>query len=258
LSVCSIAFQPAQAGEFKTASDQAVKNYETKVGRQYRDLFSNSIDRAVVTAMGACAKANAVERAELIFIVSADGRIVRVLPTPGIAYGQCIVSKRRRPKTVPRPPQDSWPVVIGVAWNERRAGPPDTPRRVRGEEQVNEFDKAIAPYIAKARATYPTAKKRFLEGLPPGYSFSVWTRLFQKDAKTRELRHEDVFVDVDSIKDGAVHGRINNRIDLLTNHKKGERISVRESDVRNWLILRPDGVEEGNAVGKFLDHYKPQ
>jgi uncharacterized protein YegJ (DUF2314 family) len=254
----SVSAQTSRAGEFQTASQEAVRNSKTKAGQRYRDQFTRAIDHAVAGAMGApCAKAGAVERAELVFVVSVDGRILRVLSNPGIAYGQCVVSKLRLPKTVPRPPRDAWPVAIVVAWNEARPGPTDIPRLTHGNE-IDALEKAIAPYVAKARATYPAAKKRFLEGLPPGYSFSVWTRLFQKHSPTGQLRYEDVFVDVESIKNGVVYGRIANRIDLLTNYKRGQRVSVRESEVRNWLILRPDGVEEGNYVGKFVDHYKPR
>ena len=261
LAVALLAFlviaRTSEASEFQAALKEATDHYKTKAGAQYRDTFTKAIDRVVAGALGPCGKKGAVERADIIFFVSADGRVVRVLSTPGSAYGQCVVSKMRLPASVPRPPRDQWPVVIAVAWNETRPGPPDKPMRVLGD-QVAAYDKAIAPYIAKARATYPAAKKRYLDGLPPGYLFSVWIRLFQKDDKSRQLRHEDVFVDVESIKDGVVHGRINNQVLLLTNHKRGERISVRESEIKNWLILRPDGVEEGNPVGKFLDHYKPR
>jgi len=71
------------------------------------------------------------------------------------------------------------------------------------------YDRAIAPYVAKARASYPAAKKRFLTGLPPGYTFSVWIRLQQNDKKNRMLA-EDVFVVVETIRDGKVTGRIAN------------------------------------------------
>jgi len=40
--------------------------------------------------------------------------------------------------------------------------------------------------------------------------------------------------------------------------KSGQRITIPESKIDNWVIVRPDGTEEGNYVGKFLDHYKPQ
>jgi hypothetical protein len=253
----AVTARTSEAGEFQGAVQEAVDHYKTKAGQQYRDNFTKAIDSAVAGAMGSCNMGSAVERADIVFIVSADGRVARVLSSPGVVYGQCIVSKLRLPARVPRPPRDSWPVVITVAYNETRPGPPDKPHHMVGEQTIA-YDEALGPYIAKARATYPAAKKRFLEGLPPGYSFSVWIRLLQNDKKSGQLRHEDVFVVVDSIKNGIVRGRINNKILLLTNHKEGERISIPESEVKNWVILRPDGVEEGNPVGKFLDHYKPR
>ena len=114
-------------------------------------------------------------------------------------------------------------------------------------------DKAIAPYVAKARATYPAAKKRFLAGLPPGHKFSIRVPLTDHDGK-----REDAFIDVESIKRGAITGVINSHLTLVTDYKTGQKIIFPESKIDNWLILRPDGTEEGNAVGKFLDTYKPR
>src|SRR3954454_10199660 len=78
------------------------------------------------------------------------------------------------------------------------------------DEQVIAYNRAVAPYVAKARASYPAAKKRFLAGLPAGYTFSVWIRLWQRDAKHNQVHAEDVFVVVDTIKGGKVTGRIAN------------------------------------------------
>lgn len=135
--------------------------------------------------------------------------------------------------------------------------PPDKPQRVRGYKQAEAFDRAIAPYVAKARATYPAAKKRFLAGLPPNSYFSVWIPLDENDKKTGEYRREYVFVAVDKISGGKVYGRINNTLLSLKRHHKGERIEFPESRVLNWAIVRPDGSEEGNYVGNFMDHWKP-
>ncbi len=106
-----------------------------------------------------------------------------------------------------------------------------------------------------ARATYPAAKKRFLTGLPGNYRFAVSVRLYPKE-KTLH-RFEDVIVEVKTIRNGIVRGKIANNVQLLTNYHEGETISFPEVQVMNWLIIRPDGSEEGNYVGKFLDHYKP-
>jgi hypothetical protein len=47
-------------------------------------------------------------------------------------------------------------------------------------------------------------------------------------------------------------------VDLLHSYKEGQRITISEDKIDNWVIVRPDGTEEGNYVGKFLDHYKPE
>jgi hypothetical protein len=78
---------------------------------------------------------------------------------------------------------------------------------------VEAFDRVIAPYVAKARASSPSAKERYLAGLLSGYSFAVWIRLYQNDEKAREYRHEDVFIDVEQIKNGTIRGHISNNLD---------------------------------------------
>jgi uncharacterized protein YegJ (DUF2314 family) len=136
-------------------------------------------------------------------------------------------------------------------WQGKEPGNETGP--VNGEA----YQKAIAPYVAKARATYPGAKKRFLAGLPPKHTFYVWTRLYQEAAKGQRPRVEDVFIQVHTITDGKVYGIIANTPDLVTNYKQGQRVQFPELEVLNWVIVRPDGSEEGNYVGKFLEkHYK--
>src|SRR5438105_2018133 len=77
---------------------------------------------------------------------------------------------------------------------------PDKP--VKGAYDV--VVKAEAPYIAKGRATYPIAKKRYLAGLPRGCRFEVRKRLTDPGG----ILNEEVFIEVDGIKDGKVYGRI--------------------------------------------------
>jgi uncharacterized protein YegJ (DUF2314 family) len=135
--------------------------------------------------------------------------------------------------------------------------PLDKPQSMRGEKQYQAMEKAIAPYVAKALATYPAAKKRFLNGLPPNYLFTVWLPVDEHDKKTGEYRREHVFVLVEKISGGKVYGRINNRTLALKNHHYGDRVQFPESRIQNWCIVRPDGSEEGNYVGNFLDHWRP-
>lgn len=135
--------------------------------------------------------------------------------------------------------------------------PVDKPRKIRGLKQYEAMEKAIAPYVAKARATYPTAKKRFLAGLPSNYLFTVWLPFDEDDKKTGEYRQEYVFVIVDRISGGKVYGRINNKILALKSYRLGDRVQFAESRILNWCIVRPDGSEEGNYVGNFLDYWRP-
>ncbi len=56
-------------------------------------------------------------------------------------------------------------------------------------------------------------------------------------------------------------GRMWNRSNLqairLTKYHLGDRVRFPESHIMNWVILRPDGSEETNELGNFIDHWKP-
>ena len=97
-------------------------------------------------------------------------------------------------------------------------------------------------------ARYPEAKGRYLKNLPPGESFYVATVLFD-----RRRRFEQVFVLVDRIDDGMITGRIANEIEMVAGYKRGNVHRFPERDVVDWMITKPDGSEEGNFVGKFLE-----
>ncbi len=114
------------------------------------------------------------------------------------------------------------------------------------------FDRAIAPYVAKAKTTYPEAKKRFLAGLPPKHTFFMTTRLRDKDGKW-----EQAFIAVESITNGNVTGIISSDLTLVKGFKAKDRYTFPETEMLDWLISKPDGTEEGNVVGIFLDTYRP-
>jgi uncharacterized protein YegJ (DUF2314 family) len=142
-------------------------------------------------------------------------------------------------------------VAIAAATAQQ---PPDKPAVGAGKAYQDALMKAEKPYIEKGRATYPAAKKRFVAGLPRGYAFQVRKRLSDPGGGAVE----EVFVHVDAIKDGVVHGHILNKLDAVRSFHQGQRISFPESEVLDWTIVHPDGREEGNYVGKFIDTYKPQ
>jgi len=130
--------------------------------------------------------------------------------------------------------------------------PKDKPTHVRGTEATRKFDEAIKPYVEKARKSYPDAKRRFLKGLPPKHSFFVTTRLYDDTGA-----FEQVFVAVREIKGGRIKGLIWSDILTVRGYKYGDSYSLREADLLDWMIAKPDGTEEGNFVGKFLDTYNP-
>jgi uncharacterized protein YegJ (DUF2314 family) len=262
LGLCSLAAAVAASGELESLAKEAAQNYSTKEGQRYLEAFQKAIMPVFGKALDTCSSSmpDTKEPATIVFVVAADGTVKRLLYSTDIPFGICVGSKLRAIKALPKAPRDGWAVALGAAnhhHEEQAKGPSDKPVATHGQEEVDAYDQAIAPYVAKARASYPSAKRRYLAGLPPDHTFAVWTRLYQKDEKTRENRHEDVFVVVEAIKNGTIYGWINNKLDLLTNYQKGQRIHFPESDVKNWVIVRPDGSEEGNDVGKFLEHWKP-
>jgi Uncharacterized protein conserved in bacteria (DUF2314) len=129
--------------------------------------------------------------------------------------------------------------------------PKDQPKQITSEA-LKKFEEAIKPYVEKARKTYPDAKKRFLAGLPPKYVFFVTTRLHDSSGK-----FEQVFIYVKEIKDGTITGIISSDVETVAGYKLRDTYSFPESELMDWTITKPDGTEEGNFVGKFLDTYHP-
>ena len=125
--------------------------------------------------------------------------------------------------------------------------PKDKP--VRGE--VSKMDRAIAPFVEQARKSWPGAKKRFLAGLPKGEIFYVTLQLHEGE------QMEQCFLRVKKIDAGRISGTIENEITRLKKVHNGDPASVAEAEIVDWLIAKPDGSEEGNVVGKFLDTYQP-
>lgn len=129
--------------------------------------------------------------------------------------------------------------------------PKDRPRGAAMPCQWHAAVRATAPYVARARATYPAARARYQAGLPPGHTFFVTTRL----ADSRG-RLEQVFVAVDSIVGDRIHGRLWSDIHLVDGYRREQPLVVAEAELVDWMIARPDGTEEGNVVGVFLDTYR--
>lgn len=121
-----------------------------------------------------------------------------------------------------------------------------------GAQQMEAFNAAIAPYVAQARQTWPAARSRYLAGLPRGETFYVTTRL-----RDSQGRFEQAFVQVARIDGTLISGQIASDIRLVSGYCRGQPYAFQESELMDWTVIRPDGTEEGNVVGKFLDTYRP-
>lgn len=128
--------------------------------------------------------------------------------------------------------------------------PIDTPQKATEIKEVYEYNKALEPYIKKARATYPQAKTRYSNGLPSGEYFFITTRLHDFTGN-----FEQVFILVENINNSMISGVIYNDIRSVVGYRKGQKYKFPENEIYDWLITKPDGSEEGNFVGKFLDTY---
>jgi|GEM_PF-795869 len=119
------------------------------------------------------------------------------------------------------------------------------------ETEAQQIENAIKPYIEKAKNTYPDAKARFLRGLPPKHTFFITTRLTDSTK-----RFEQVFIAVSEIKEGKISGVIASEINLVSGYRRGDNYTFPESELIDWTISKPDGTEEGNFVGNFLDTFQ--
>ena len=64
-----------------------------------------------------------------------------------------------------------------------------------------------------------------------------------------------LFASFTEIRDGRITGRIATDNLTVVGYKAGDLHSFPESELIDWLITHPDGTEEGNVVGKFLDEW---
>ena len=127
--------------------------------------------------------------------------------------------------------------------------PADKPLSTSGYDAFQKFIHDTEPYVAKARASYPDAKRRFLAGLPKGEVFFLTYRLQDPD----KHGFEQAFVYVNAIRDGKVAGYIDSQLDTVKTFHQGQVVLFDESDLVDWTISKPDGTEDGNYVGKYLD-----
>ena len=115
-----------------------------------------------------------------------------------------------------------------------------------------EMSKRIAPYIEKAKATFPAVKKKYIAGdyVREKRELDVQIDLVDKDG-TKEM----VFVFVTQCLGDRFQGIVTNEIQLLKEYKKGDEVSFTQDQIRNWVVVDSLGNEEGNFVGKAIEAF---
>ncbi|MBO7413496.1 MAG: DUF2314 domain-containing protein [Fibrobacter sp.] len=115
-----------------------------------------------------------------------------------------------------------------------------------------DMEKLIAPYIEKAKATFPAVKKKYIAGdyVRENRQLDVQIEFADKGG-TKEM----VFVHVTQCLGNRFQGIIVNEIQLLKEFKKGDEVSFTQDQVKNWVVVDSLGNEEGNFVGKAIEAF---
>jgi hypothetical protein len=129
-------------------------------------------------------------------------------------------------------------------------GQPEGPQPAPSPGLRREAIGALQFRIDSARSAWPQARDRFRRGLPLAQRLLVTALLTDGLGGT-----EQASIAVDSVADGIIHGRVSSQVQTVVGWRRGDRYSMRESDLIDWTIVRPDGSTEGNFVGKSLEMY---
>jgi len=118
-----------------------------------------------------------------------------------------------------------------------------------------ELQKFLAPYIEKAKATFPMAKKKYIAGdyIREKRVFGVQIDLTDKDG-TKEM----TFINVTWCSGKNFRGVINNQMYYVKEYHLGDTVSFTQDRILNWVVVDAEGNEEGNYVGKAIDAYISQ
>jgi uncharacterized protein YegJ (DUF2314 family) len=132
------------------------------------------------------------------------------------------------------------------------SAPVDRPITATADCQWNALVKAMEPHVARARETWPAAKRQFIARVEPVRPMFVTTQLRDPNG-----RREQVFVAVDSVAGARIFGKLASEVGVVQGYRYHEPVSFDDGDLIDWMFANPDGSEEGNVVGKFLDTYTP-
>lgn len=188
----------AHAPSFAAAAANSAEKFRTDQGGQYGIAFMKSAGRALVPVAQACT-GNAARLGsyhDVVFIVSASGRLQHVIHGQRSAYGDCVTSHLRMPESVAKPPLDSWPIHIRFLHGSqsRDQQPPymvvSDDARAGTARDGSTQERAIV--VTESEARYVQWESRYLDKHFPGRT-SVERRV-AADAATQRVWDVFTFV----------------------------------------------------------------
>ncbi len=112
--------------DFSATAAEAAKKAKTDAGDRYGTKFveERSPD-FILDAMRSCEHGDFAvgSTCDFILIISASGRVERLLHGPSSPFARCITSHLQLPRTVAKAPRDHWPLHIRIYHGP----PPDRP-----------------------------------------------------------------------------------------------------------------------------------
>ena len=123
---------------------------------------------------------------------------------------------------------------------------PQPPSHGVRAEIASSFPDPLSKVTQEARASWPKAKEKFLKGLQEGYRLLVTTRI------ANEVGYYDyALIDVKELIDAKISGQIVRMESKNRIYGIGAPYSLQESDLLDWMVLGPNGYEEGNYFGEY-------
>jgi hypothetical protein len=126
----------------------------------------------------------------------------------------------------------------------------EAPTSAEGRRVLASAEAEIADPVREARRTMPQVRKRFQTGLPNGAQCLLLVRVVEGDTTFRAVAARVI-----GWRDGRVQALLPAAATSSGPPVASEKIPVSfpESAALDWTILRADGREEGNFVGRYLE-----
>jgi uncharacterized protein YegJ (DUF2314 family) len=109
-------------------------------------------------------------------------------------------------------------------------------------------DSLLLSVSTKERQRLPELRKMFNNGLAPGYSILV-----KAPFKIESGGNEWMWVEVTKWTSDSIVGILQNDPFEIRNLKAGAIVSIKESELFDYILNKPDGTFEGNETGKLIE-----